>query len=83
MPGSIYILGIDNHLALAIYVAISSIYRQLDAWTRTIYVLIGPFMFWHKWSRGTIYDNISGPAGPIMSNINGPPRPLMAGPFMW
>ena len=31
-------------------------------------------MFWHKWSGGTIYDNISGPAGPIMSNIIGPPR---------
>ena len=22
-------------------------------------------MFWHKWSRGTIYDNISDPAGPL------------------
>ena len=32
--------------------------------------------------RGTIYDNISGPAGPIMSNINGLPGPLMAGPFI-
>ena len=52
MPGSI--LGIDNHLALAIDVAISSIYRQLHAWTWIIYVLIGPFMFWHKWSGGTI-----------------------------
>ena len=41
MPGSI--LGIDNHLALAKDVAISSIYQQLHAWTWTIYVLIGPF----------------------------------------
>ena len=40
-------------------------------------------MFWHKWSGGTIYDNISGPAGPIMSNIIGPPGPLMAGPFIY
>ena len=70
MPGSI--LGIGNHLALAIDVAISSSYIPMHAGTRTIYVLIGPFMFWHKWS-----------GGPIMSNINGPPGPLMAGPFMW
>ena len=33
---------------------------------RTIYVLPGPVMSGHKWSGGTIYDNISGPAGPIM-----------------
>ena len=39
-------------------------------------------MFWHKWSGGTIYYNISGPGGPIMSNINGPPGPLMAGPYL-
>ena len=45
----------------------------MHAGTQTIYVLIGTFMFWHKWSGGTIYDNISGPARPIMSNINGPP----------
>ena len=49
MPGSI--LGIDNHLALAIDVAISSIYRQLHAWTRTIYVLA----------------YVSGPGGPFMT----------------
>ena len=29
-------------------------------------------MFWHKWPRGTICDNINGPGGPFMSNINGP-----------
>ena len=33
-------------------------------------------MFWHKWSRGTIYDNINSPRGPFMSNISGPPDPL-------
>ena len=43
----------------------------------TIYVSIGPFMFWHKWPGGTIYDNISGLGGPIMSNINGPSGALM------
>ena len=57
MPGSI--LGIDNHsVALAIDVAISFIYTDscmYHEWTRTIYVLIGPFMFWHKWSGGTNY----------------------------
>ena len=78
MPGSI--LGIDNHLALAIDVAISSSYIPTAA---ACMPGPGPFMFWHKWSGGTIYHNISGPAGTIMSNINGPPRPLMAGPFMW
>ena len=71
-------ISIDNHLAIAIDVAISSIYRQLHAWTRTIYVLPGPFMFWQKWSRGTIYDNINGPGGPFMSNISGPPEPFMS-----
>ena len=57
MPGSI--LGINNHLALAIDVAISSSYIPtaraaacMYARTQTIYVLIGPFMFWHKWSGG-------------------------------
>ena len=70
---AVYILGIDNHLAIAIDVAISSIYQQLHAWTQTINVLIGPFMFWHKWSGGTIYDKISVPAGPIMLNINDTP----------
>ena len=45
----------------------------------TIYVLIGPFMFWHKWSWGTTYANISDPGRPTMSSINGP---LMPGPFM-
>ena len=65
MPGSIYILGIDNHLALALY-------------TDSCMHGPGPFMFWHKWSGGgTIYDNISGPTRPIMSNINGPPGPFM------
>ena len=45
MPGSIYILGIDNHLALAIDVAISSIPTAacMDpdhlCFNRTIYVL--------------------------------------------
>ena len=78
MPGSI--LGIDNHLALAIDVAISSSYISTS-----VACMPGPgtFMFWHKWSGRIIYDNISGPARPIMSNINGLPGPLMAGPFMW
>ena len=38
-------------------------------------------MVWHKLSGETIYDNISGPAGPIMSNINGPPDHLW--PDQW
>ena len=71
------ILGIDNHLAIAIDVAISSIYRQLHAWTRTIYVLPGPFMSVHKWSGRTIYDNINGLGGPFMFDIIGPAGPLM------
>ena len=61
MPGSIYILGIDNHLALALYT---------DSCTDHLcFGISGP--------GGTIYDNISGPARPIMSNINGPPGPFM------
>ena len=30
----------------------------------------------HKWSRGTIYDNINGPAGPLMSSYLVPPDHL-------
>ena len=44
--------------------------------------LIRPFMLWHKWSRRTTCDNISGPVGPIMSKINGPPGLIMPGLFM-
>ena len=71
MPSSI-----DNHLAIAIDVAISSIYRQLHTWTRTIYVLPGPFMFWHKWSGGTIYDNINGPGDHLCRTLMVPPDHL-------
>ena len=49
MPGSI--LGIDNHLALAIDVAISSSYIP-TARAAACMPGPGPFMFWHKWSGG-------------------------------
>ena len=35
-------------------------------------------MFWHKWTEGTIYDNMNGPGGLFMSNISCPPRTTYA-----
>ena len=50
---------------------------HLALWAeQTTNVLLGPFMLWHKWSRGTTYDNISSLGRPIMLNINGPLGPF-------
>ena len=34
--------------------------KMMIVYTRTIYILLGPFMSRHKWSRGTNHDNITG-----------------------